>query len=460
MHTMKYRLLLATVLGLTFFSACKKEVEVDNSAPTNPTTPTTSTAADIIKDSTLLYTKEVYLWYKQIPTDFNARSYAGPSEIMTAIRKYSNEAPFTQPVDRWSFAMKKTEWNNVSSGISGDFGLGVFFMSESDLRVKSVEKESPAGKAGVRRGWRITKINGSSNISTANVDPVVKAVFESNSTNFTFQKPDNSTVDITLNAATYREDPIMLDSVYTVDSKKVGYLVFNSFLGDTTKIYNDFNTIFGRFASQGVSDVVIDLRYNGGGYVSVQEKLANYLAPAAANGNVMMKQEFNDKYSRWNETLMFNKVGSFNPARIFFIVSQSTASASELLINNMKPYVNTFIVGPRKTYGKPVGYFPIGVGDWNIFPVSFRSTNKNGEGAYFDGMPLNHTAADGLNKDWGDVQEASFASVISYISTGAFRTQAGSKIATYQDQPAAVRQGNGLLDEPYFKGAVDTRGLK
>ena len=67
------------------------------------------------------------------------------------------------------------------------------------------------------------------------------------------------------------------------------------------------------------------------------------------------------------------------------------------------------MVGPSKTYGKPVGFFPVPVGDWYIFPVSFRSTNKNGQGNYFNGMDLNNQIADGLDKDWGDVDRKLFA---------------------------------------------------
>src|SRR5690606_18111219 len=133
------------------------------------------------------------------------------------------------------------------------------------------------------------------------------------------------------------------------------------------------------------------------------------------------KQQYNDKYARWNSTDNFSKLGSLNLNRIFFIVSSSTASASELVINNLKPYMEVVLVGPSNTYGKPVGYFTIPVGSNYIFPVSFRTTNKNGEGSYFNGLQLNHKVADGLDKDWGDLDEASLASAIRYITTGAFR---------------------------------------
>ena len=452
MINVKGSISLLFVLGFLFSCKKDKDVSVDQPPP--------AVSTDKMKDSALLFTKDIYLWYKQIPSSFNAQTYTGLDNMMTAIRQYSIESGFSAPVDRWSFAIDKSEWDNVSSGVSGDFGLDVFFKSENDLRVKSVEKESPAGRLGIRRGWRITKLNGNTNITTGNTDFIVGAVFNSNSTAFGFQKPDGSTVDLSINAGSYQSKPVVFDSIYTTLVGKAGYMVFSSFLGDTTEMYNTFQRVFNGFTQAGVKDVIIDLRYNGGGYVSVQEKLANYLIASAHNGNVMMKQQFNDKYTAYNETTNFKKQGSLNAERLFFIVSKSTASASELLINNLKPYMSTVLVGPTKSYGKPVGYFPIPVGKSYIFPISFRTTNKAGEGSYFDGMAVNKVVADGLDKDWGDVSESAFASILGYINNnGVFRTQQPGAVTINTVDPA-VRLGNEKIDLPNFKGTVDTRGLK
>ncbi len=442
---MKSEFLTIIIAGLTFLISCKK-----NSVESNPAQPPVT--VDKIKDSAVLYSRDIYLWYSQIPSSFNGQSYTDPGKIMTAIRSYSIEPGFSQPVDRWSFALDQQEWDNISSGAAQDFGMNVFFQAEGDLRVRFVEKASPAGIAGIHRGWQIIKINGSTNITTINADFIVKAIYESASASFTFQKPDGTSINMNLNAASYQEHPVFLDSVYTFGTKKVGYLVFNSFLGDTMEIYNEFQRVFDRFARQNTEDVVVDLRYNGGGYVSVQEKLANYLVNASGNGQVMMKQQFNDKHTLYNETTNFNKLGSLNLNRIFFIVSGSTASASELVINNLKPFIDVVLVGPAKTYGKPVGFFPIPVGDWYIFPVSFRTTNKNNEGSYFNGLALNNQVADGLDKDFGDINESALASALRYINTGVFRTQTTTSFSENQQ----VANSNRILDEPLFKGTVDT----
>jgi hypothetical protein len=211
--------------------------------------------------------------------------------------------------------------------------------------------------------------------------------------------------------------------------------------------------VFNHFAAAGINDLVVDLRYNGGGYVTVQQKLADWLAPSSANAQLMMKEQFNDKYTEFNTTDNFQKLGSLNLSRIYFIVSRSTASASELLINNLKPFMDVQLVGPSKTYGKPVGFFPMPVGDWYIFPVSFRSTNKNGQGNYFNGMDLNSQVADGLDKDWGDITESCLQSVLSNITTGVYKT------ATVRES-IEIKSVNNVLSAPEFKGAVDVRRIK
>src|SRR5687768_11258707 len=204
MQMSKSSFLALCAAGIVVLASCKKETSSNAGTPPVDSSRTVS-ANDKMKDTVIGYTRDIYLWYEQIPANFNARSYTDPTKIMTAIRQYSVEPGFTKPVDRWSFAMKKTEWDNVSSGIAGDFGIDVIFRGDGDLRVKSVEKESPAGKAGVRRGWRITKLNGSSNMTSANSNAIVDAVFYSQSTVFEFQKPDGTSMTSTLAATTYQQ---------------------------------------------------------------------------------------------------------------------------------------------------------------------------------------------------------------------------------------------------------------
>ena len=148
-------------------------------------------------------------------------------------------------------------------------------------------------------------------------------------------------------------------------------------------------------------------------------------------------------------------MGSLNISRVFFIVSNNTASASELLINNLKPYLDVKLIGPSNTHGKPVGFFPVPVGDWYVFPVSFRTVNKNNEGSYFNGIALDNKTVDGLDKNWGDVNEACLASALTFINGGSYRV-GSSQDGTYRVDPV-VEKSNSVLDGPSFKVAILTK---
>lgn len=446
-----------------FISSCKKdEITVAPATPVTTPTPVTppTVSTDVMKDSSILIARDIYLWNTQIPSAFDARVYADLNKVMEAIRPYSIEPGFSQPVDRWSFAMKKTEWDLAAggmgnsfgslSGADGDFGMTAFFRSANDLRVRLVEPNSPAGVAGIRRGWRITQVNGNSDVTTSNADFLVNGLYNATNTTFMFLKPDGSQQTITLSVGHYTKKPVYLDTVYNINNTRIGYLVFNSFLGNQSQVQAEFTRVFNNFSSQGVKEMVVDLRYNGGGYVDLQTKLANYLVKSSASGQVMMKQVYNTQNTAHNQTTYFQKAGSLNLDDVYFIVGRSTASASELLINNLKPFMDVKLVGST-THGKPVGFFPIAIGDWYVFPVSFKTLNKNNEGSYFNGFTVNASVADGLDKDWGDVTETSLASVINNIVNGNYLREAP------YIEPSHIAEGNRKLEEPNLKIAVDNK---
>ena len=428
----------AIIMGITLAS-CRKNHDV--------------ISIEVKVDTTVNYARDIYLWHNNIPASFDAHMFTDPNAVMEGIRAYSDEPGFNLPVDRWSFAMLKSDWNALSTGIGGDFGMNVFFYANDDLRVSYVERESPSGKAGIKRSWHIKQINDVTNFTAANSNDIIRAVYQSPIGTFVFGRPNNTDTTITLKSSSYREHPLLFDSVYNTNGSKTGYFVFNSFLGDTVEISNEFERIFNKFNSEHVQDVVVDLRYNGGGYVSVQNLLANYLVPAAGDRQVMLTEEFNDKYIAYNTTENFAKKGSLNLSRLFFIVSQSTASASELLINSLKPYMDVQLIGPTHTHGKPVGFYPIAVFDWYIFPVSFRTVNKLGEGNYFNGLTLDHQVVDGLDKDWGDGNEACLSAALHFISSGSYARMA----VTPQQRLGLTEEvlfGNAALGKTKFKGML------
>lgn len=457
------------LLGIIFLSfflfSCKKDIKQEitsNISPTPPPNPLPVGTSSQVNDVAFQKTQDYYLWNTQLPAMLNTSSYTDPIGVMTAIRQYSIEPGFATPVDKWSFAMKKTEWNQYSGGMSsvssstsaaGDFGITVFFRAEGDLRVRLTEPNSPGGILGIKRGWRITKINGSTNITTSNSQYIIDNIYKAVSADVTFTKPDGTSVDLNLQAAHYADKPVYLDTVYNSANGNIGYLVYNSFLGNIDQTAAEYARVFNKFSSAGITNLIVDLRYNGGGYVNLQEQLANYLITSQAQGSIMMKQIYNSTHSNENSTVLFNKSGSLQLTKIYFIVSRGTASASELLINNLKPYMDVRLIGNSNTHGKPVGFFPIEDGEWYVFPVSFKTVNKNGEGNYYAGFTPNAIVADGLDKDWGDINENSLASALRNISSGSFRNGGTENYS----ENAAVKSGNDALEKNMLKLTIGSK---
>ncbi len=217
---------------------------------------------------------------------------------------------------------------------------------------------------------------------------------------------------------------------------KVGYLVFNQFFGDPSR--KELADAFSLFQAEGITDLVVDLRYNRGGSTETQDTLANLVAPLAADNKKMYTYQFNQQLQQGNfpllkkkpgfgsvsfseavNTINYDKAGTLNLNRVFFIVTGSSASASELVINNLKPYMEVKLIGDT-TYGKPVGFFPIDIFNYSIYPISFRTINSAGNADYYSGFAPDKITSDGVNKDWGDVTEPSLAAALNYIVTGAF----------------------------------------
>lgn len=276
-------------------------------------------------------------------------------------------------------------------------------------------------------------------------------------------------LDASLNVASYSINSVLYDAVLEVGSKKVGYLVFNQFLGTSSQ--TELSNSIAKFETNGVQYVIVDLRYNGGGSVETCEKFCNLLAPPSANGKIMYSYKMNPELTqyyaseKYSLTSTFTKANSFQPIKIYFIVSGGTASAAELLINNLRPYYNgnLYLIG-QTTYGKPCGFWatPIGYTDtqttpkegYDLYAVSFESVNANNEGGYYAGMTPGTAkypgikAYDSYNLSWGDVNDACLAQAISHISSGAFKISTQSKVKSVNVTPVSNldRQFKGMID--------------
>src|SRR5215204_1685771 len=433
-------LLMSSIL---IISCKKKDTEAPNPNPTS----STPTKEDLLRDSVYLYTKEVYLWQDVIPSydQFKPRQYKGSTElesaekVMTAIRNL-------QPLDRFSFVTTQEQSGGLQTGEDQDFG---FFIKAASVDVVSpidsvywfvtyAYAQSSAGLAGVQRGWYISKINGTSLGYDQNSVNILNDVFfgTAASANFEFKKPDGSTSALNLSKTSFISNAVLYKNVFDVGGKKAGYFVFNQFFGQPSR--TELAQLFTYFQSQNINELIIDLRYNPGGSVETQDTLADLIAPLAANNQTMYKYIFNTTlqnnqhqlirsklgyaniFTSAANTVNFEKAGSLNLSRIFVIVSGGSASASELLINNLKPYMDVKLIGDT-TYGKPVGFFPIPIYNYAIYPISFKTVNSAGSADYYTGFAPDKLVPDGVDKNWGNVDEPCLAAALKYITTGNFR---------------------------------------
>ena len=455
------------------FAACKK---TEQPAPPDPTP--TATTEDLLKDSVYLYTKEVYLWTEVIPSyeSFNPRKYSNGADNLETAQKVMNGIKALEPKDRFSMVLSKEASDGLQTGEDKDFG---FFIKAASLDrdntmdsvywfVNYVYDQSSAGQGGVQRGWYINKINGTTmKYDNPSVTILNNTFFgTATSASFEFVKPDGTTATLNLSKTSFTANSVLYKDVISTAGKKVGYLVFNQFFGAPSR--TELTNAFSYFQSQGVNEMVVDLRYNPGGSVETQDMLANILAPSSADGKTMYQYIFNstlqnnqhelirkklgygNMFAPGPNTIQFAKSGTINLPRIFFIVSGNSASASELLINNLKPYMDVKLIGDD-TYGKPVGFFPIPVYNVDIYPISFKTVNSAGSADYYNGFAPDYAAPNGVNRNWGDVNEPGLAAALRYISTGSF----GRYSAEMQSRVKAMKQTRALnlsLSDKKFSG--------
>ncbi|WP_316827746.1 S41 family peptidase [Pedobacter miscanthi] len=485
------------MVAVCFTFSCKKSSsnpDENGVVETNFLQTKTTDRSLLTKDSIFLYAKQTYYWNIGMPgyDTFNPRKYASSQQVVTAIRALSSNGG----KDKYSFLDDGTVAGELG-GVGGDFGFSVFFAGTNDLRVKYVYANSPAANQALKRGYQITKINGNSdniNTSDAGLDYVVNAIFGSNATvTMTIVKPDKTVQDVTISKASYNINPILYTNTYAVGSKKVGYIVFNSFTTNSTKLLDD---AFTQFANNGVTELIVDLRYNGGGSVQTSENFTNLIAPSSQNGKVMYTTYWTKTMQDQMATILqnqkfyapgrdgkpeifsyfdysykptiaagnqevFAKRGTLNGLkRVYFIVTSGTASASELLINNLKPVIDVKLVG-KKTYGKPVGFFSIRIDKSDLYIPQFETRNQLNQGGYFDGMTVDKDVADDVTRDFGDPAEKMLAEALYYTANGNFTSLIKNNTIS-STSPLSKNQFDDVsakMDHE-FKGMVETRKLK
>ncbi|UFH52334.1 S41 family peptidase [Spirosoma sp. KNUC1025] len=437
------------IAGFIFsLSACKKS--------TDDVTPQTSTGTSTAENQTvndwiLENMQQLYYWNDKIPA--NPDKTLTPDKFFDSIlNKY--DATTNPTGDRFSWIEDAA---TLTAGLSGqsvttgmEYNLYLRASGSTDViaQVLYVLPNSPAQLAGVKRGDIISKVNGQTLNTTNYAD-----LLYSGGTSFTFglaAVSGTSLVDtdktISVTATTIQENPVFLDSVYTVGSKKVGYLVYNQFVpganGSNAGEYDaQVDAVFSNFKAQGVNELVLDLRYNPGGYTSSSANLASLIGKGISSSKLYFREE-------WNSTItpeLQKEYGSSffiqnfldksqnigtNLSRVIVLTTDHTASASELIINGLRPYMTVTTIGTT-TYGKNVGSITItddsGKITWGMQPIVFKSFNNAGQSDYSTGFTPNIEVDEPLNLlPLGDTKEALLSEALNQIAGGTTNTRRSS----------------------------------
>jgi carboxyl-terminal processing protease len=356
-------------------------------------------------------TSPYYLWYDKVKA-VNLDSFKTPFDLLDSLRY--------KPLDRFSYLASKSQQDQLFN--EGQYiGIGFAFKLDAAnfFRVTFVFKNSPLAAEGVQRGWILKSVNGMAVSPSSFTNSAFGSDAVGVSNTIVFEDLQGTEHSIVVSKKVITMNTVLTSNVLELNGKKIGYLAFESFLEPSVK---ELNSSFAYFKSQQINELVVDLRYNGGGRIDVADSLASSIAGDTANGGIFAYLNYNNLYTNLNSQENFAPSKyRFGLNRIFFITSEGTASASELLINGCKPYMDVYMVG-EKTYGKPVGMsgFEFKPYDWVLMPIIFQITNKNHEGDYFSGIDVNSAVADDLLHELGDPGEACLSSVLSFIQNGAF----------------------------------------
>ncbi|WP_286779262.1 MULTISPECIES: S41 family peptidase [Sphingobacterium] len=480
------RLTILALTGLLVLS-CKK----DTPKPEPEPEPVERTEAQLIKDDIYKYYKLYSLWDKSIPDYTSDPSkftdqYNSADAVLAALKAFTpaHAAYKERVLDRFSYMVGLDGYNTgarASSRLMMDTndGYGIYnsFGTEDGKTaypiIYFVEGGSPAQLAGLKRSDYITAVGNDSNYSLAvtcvgedcsfnederdKIQNKLETALNAGTLNLQIKHQDGTTVSKNLTYANgYIIDPIYKDTVYTHNGTNVGYLALSSFeeiKGSATNKKN-MDDAFTKFQNANIKSLIVDLRYNGGGYVESSAYVADKIAGTiGADKRLMLTYDVNEyikkdaQLSQEFANTYFSGSSSLNLKKVYFLVSEGTASAAEMLINVLKPHLTVQVIASSsRTFGKPVGFFEEVIRNKvSFWPVSFMLRNSKGVSEYWNGLvPDISNIKDYVFVDVGDKTETMLATALNDAAPG---------ITTKASIKAVSRKGYRLLNQ----GEVNTR---
>ena len=367
MKNMKKYLLLLIASGLSL-TGCKN----DDGGGVNPNIPNPDPGSDVaVQDFMYRAMNTWYFWQADVP-DLADDRFTNSDDYTEFLQSEANPGEFFDnkllfPEDRFSYF--NDDYKQLTQQLAGiskshgmEFGL-VRFSESNDIfgYVWYIVPGSDAAAKDISRGEIFTGVNG----QTLNLDNYVNLLFGDLDT-FTLNMADIVGDEITPNDKEVvltkmeglMENPVFLDKIFEINGNKIGYLVYNGF---TNEYDEDLNDAFGRFVAGGVDELVLDLRYNPGGSVNSSRLLSSMIYGTHTN-DVFLRQRWNDKWqNKFGEDQLVDKfadktgdgtvINTLNLTKVYVLATRSSASASELLINCLRPYVDVVHIG-ETTRGK------------------------------------------------------------------------------------------------------------
>ena len=420
---------------------------------------------------------QYYLWQPDVPNlsddrfatqeDLNAflRGYPVPEELFDALR-------VDKSIDRFSWIVNDyLELEGTLQGItknSGvEFGLVYKPGSSSEIfgYVRYIVPGSDAATKDIKRGAIFYGINGTQMTVSNYQSLLANDTFTLNLADYNAGAITANGKSVSLTKTVVAENPILINKVITSGSHKIGYLLYNGFYADYDTQLND---AFATLKSQGVTDLVLDLRYNGGGSVQTATRLASMIT-GQYTGKVFAKQQWNPKINSYFESNnpdalrnnFTDKIGttpinSLNLSKVYILTTKSTASASELVINGLKPYMEVVHIGDVTT-GKNVGsvtlYDSPTFGKENrnpnhryaMQPIVLKIVNASNFGDYFNGLTPTYQ----LKEDYGNLD------VLGNTTEPLLSTAIGKITGTGRMVKESPKQ-----DFKYFKDAKSIDGIQ
>ncbi len=407
--------LIAASLTVTY---CKKDV-------TSSQAKSYSDTVKAVNEAIYSTMQQNYFWYDSIPV-VNPDVDINPQTFINSI---------VNKRDRWSFILTREQYqSDFVTGVYYGYGFSYGFDPQYNMRIAYVFSSSDLYTAGVKRGWIIKSVNGV-NADTSTAGTLFGGNIDGLKDTFVFVKPGGNDTTLAFAKKNVVQNTVLAYDTLHVDNEVVGYISFLEFELDADSA---LKSAIAYFLQNNVSDLVLDLRYNGGGSLDIAQNLANMLAGNIANGKTFVNLAFNSKNTGSNVTYKFSSVPvSLTLNRLFVITTSNTASASEVIINCLRPYMNVYLIGSA-TNGKPVGEVQFLLPYYYYFyPITFALTNADNYGGYFGGLAVNQTAPDDLTHNFGDRNEACLSQALYFITNGNFNnTKAAglSKIKIYQEE--------------------------